>query len=157
MMSLLPKMAIIYASGLGRTMLMAESIAEGAKTVSGIEILLKEVSYAVPDDVKDADAILLGGSTYNHKLIESMNAYLESLGKLDLKGKLGLAFGSYGWSGEGVPTMVDRMKSLGISLIEPGISIKQMPNEKVIKEFFMLGMKIAQEIKEGRGSERSRS
>ncbi|HWQ19028.1 MAG TPA: flavodoxin domain-containing protein, partial [Methanotrichaceae archaeon] len=98
-MSLLPKMAIIYASGLGRTRLMAESIAEGAKTVSGIEILLKEVPYAIPDDVKDADAILLGGSTYNHKLIESMNAYLGSLGKLDLKGKLGLAFGSYGWSG----------------------------------------------------------
>lgn len=156
-MSLLPKMAIIYASGQGRTRLMAESIAEGAKTVSGIEILLKEVTYAVPDDVKDADAILLGGSTYNHKLIESMNSYMDSLDKLDLKGKLGLAFGSYGWSGEGVTTMVNRMNSLGINLIEPGISIKQIPNEKVIKEFFMLGVKIAQKIKEGRDSAKTRA
>ncbi len=141
------KIAIIYASGLGRTRLMAESIAEGARTVDGIDILLKDVSLAVPDDVKDAKAILLGGSTYNHKLIETMESFLERIKDLDLKGKVGVAFGSYGWSGEGVPTMVEWMKVRGMKVVEPGISVVQAPNEKVIQDFFMLGQVVARGIK----------
>jgi len=142
-----PKIAIIYASGMGRTQLMAEAMAEGARTVNGIDILLKDVSLAVPEDIKDADAILLGGSTYNHKLIESMWSFLDKAKGIDLKGKVGVAFGSYGWSGEGVPAMVDWMKSKGMNLVEPGLSVQQVPNEKVIQVFFMLGRVVAEGIK----------
>ena len=95
----MPKMAIIYASGMGRTKTMAEAIANGALTIPGIEVVIKDAYDATPDDVKDAAAIALGGSTYNYKLIKSMDPYLKELAKLDLKGRVGVAFGSHGWSG----------------------------------------------------------
>jgi flavodoxin I len=97
----MPKIAIIYGSGLGRTKHMAETIAEGAKTVEDSDIILMDAYDVKIEDIKDADAFVLGGSTYNYKLIKSMDPFLKELEKLDLKGKVGVAFGSYGWSGEG--------------------------------------------------------
>ena len=139
----MPKIAIIYASGMGRTKKMAEAIANGAMTIEGIEVLMKDVFDALPNDVLDASAIVLGGSTYDYKLIKSMDPFLKELAKLDLKGKVGVAFGSYGWSGEGVPTLIARMKSFGMSVIEPGTTAVQVPTKEDIEKCFMLGRTIA--------------
>jgi len=139
----MPKIAIIYASGMGRTKKMAEAIANGAMTIEGTQVLLKDAFDALPEDVSDADAIVLGGSTYNYKLIRSMDPFLKELAKLGLKGKVGLAFGSYGWSGEGVPTLIARMKSFGMSVIEPGTTVVQVPTKEDIEKCFLLGRTIA--------------
>ena len=139
----MPKIAIIYASGMGRTKKMAEAIANGAMTIEGTQVLLKDAFDALPEDVSDADAIVLGGSTYNYKLIRSMDPFLKELAKLGLKGKVGLAFGSHGWSGEGVPTLIARMKSFGMSVIEPGIAVVQVPTKEDIEKCFLLGRSIA--------------
>ena len=139
----MPKIAIIYASGMGRTKKMAEAIANGAMTIEGTKVLLKDAFDALPEDVSDADAVVLGGSTYNYKLIRSMDPFLKELAKLDLKGKVGLAFGSYGWSGEGVPTLIARMKSFGMSVIEPGTTVVQVPTKEDIEKCFLLGRTIA--------------
>lgn len=140
----MPKMAIIYASGLGRTKMMAEAIANGAMTIEGVEVLLKDAYDSGPEDAKDADAILLGGSTYNYKLIKAMDPFLKELAKLDLKGKIGVAFGSYGWSGEGVPTLIARMKSFGMKVVEPGTTAYQVPSKEDIEKCFRLGRMVAQ-------------
>jgi len=142
----MPKMAIIYGSGLGRTKQMAEAIADGARTIEGVDLVLKDVYDAAPEDVKDADAILLGGSTYNYKLIKAMNPFLDKMNGLDLKGKVGVAFGSYGWSGEGVPTLIKRMKSFGMNVIEPGVTAKQVPDADAIERCFRLGRTVAQGV-----------
>jgi len=138
------KVSIIYASGQGKTKLMAETIAEGVKTVKSIDVVLKSSVEAGHEDVADADAILLGGSTYNYQLNKAMVHFLKEMEKLDLKGKVGVAFGSYGWSGEGVPTLIENMKSFGMNVIEPGISAKQAPDEKAIEECFKMGITVAQ-------------
>ncbi len=140
----MPKMAVIYASGLGRTKKMAEAIANGAMTIEGVDVLLKDAYDAKPEDVKDAQAIVLGGSTYNYKLIRAMDPFLKELAKLDLKGKIGVAFGSYGWSGEGVPTLIFRMKSFGMKVIEPGTTAVQVPTKEDIERCFHLGRTVAQ-------------
>ena len=139
----MPKMAIIYASGLGRTKTMAEAIANGAMTIGGVDVLLKDAYDTKPEDVKDADALVLGGSTYNYKLIKAMDPVLKELAKVDLKGKIGAAFGSYGWSGEGVPTIIARMKSFGMNVIEPGTTAVQVPNKEDIEKCFHLGRTVA--------------
>ena len=139
----MPKMAIIYASGMGRTKTMAEAIANGAMTIEGVDVVLKDAYDALPEDVKDAGAIVLGGSTYNYKLIKAMDPFLKELAKLDLKGKVGAAFGSYGWSGESVPTLIARMKSFGMNVIEPGTTVVQVPKKEDIEKCFKLGRMIA--------------
>ena len=140
----MPKISIIYGSGLGRTKVMAEAIANGASTINGTEVLLKDAYDAKADDVKDADAILLGGSTYNYKLIKAMDLFLKEMANIDLTGKIGVAFGSYGWSGEGVPTLIARMKSFGMKVIEPGTTAVQVPSKEDIEKCFHLGRTVAQ-------------
>ena len=122
---------------------MAEAIANGAMTIEGVEVLLKDAYDALPADALGADAIILGGSTYNYKLIKAMDPFLKELAKLDLKGKVGVAFGSYGWSGEGVPTLIARMKTFGMKVIEPGITVVQVPTKEDIEKSFHLGRTIA--------------
>jgi flavorubredoxin len=139
----MPKMAIIYASGLGRTKTMAEAISNGAMTIPGVEVVLKDAYDASLEDVKDAQVIALGGSTYNYKLIKAMDPFLKELAKLDLKGRIGVAFGSFGWSGEGVPTLIIRMKSFGMKVIEPGTTAVQVPTKEDIEKCFLLGRNIA--------------
>lgn len=141
---LMPKISIIYASGMGRTRQMAEAIANGAKTIDGVDVLLKDAYDASIEDVKDADAVVLGGSTYNYKLIKSMDPFLKQIEKLDLKDKIGVAFGSYGWSGESIPTLISRMKSFGMKVIEPGTIAIQVPDAATIEKCFRLGRTVAQ-------------
>ena len=140
----MPKISIIYASGMGRTRQMAEAIANGAKTIDGVDVLLKDAYDASIEDVKDADAVVLGGSTYNYKLIKSMDPFLKQIEKLDLKDKIGVAFGSYGWSGESIPTLIRRMKSFGMKVIEPGTIAIQVPDAATIEKCFRLGRTVAQ-------------
>ena len=139
----MPKIAVIYATGLGRTKKMAEAIASGAMTIEGTDVLLKEVYDASLDDIADADAIVLGGSTDNYKLIKSMDPSLKEMVKLDLNGNVGVAFGSHGWSGEGVVTLIARMKSFGMRVVEPGTTAIQVPGKEDIEKCFHLGRTIA--------------
>jgi flavorubredoxin len=144
---ILAKIAIIYASGLGRTKKMAETIAEGARTIDGVDVVLKDAYDAIiPEDVDGALAILLGGSTYNAKLNKAMDPVLEKLASVDLKGKVGLAFGSYGWSDAGVPTLIKRMKSFGMNVVEPGLSVVQEPDPKALERCFHMGRTVARGI-----------
>jgi flavorubredoxin len=43
---------------------------------------------------------------------------------VDVKGKLGAAFGSYGWSGEAVPMIEDRLRRLKLRVPVPGIKAR---------------------------------
>jgi flavorubredoxin len=73
--------------------------------------------------------------------------FVENLSKLPLKGKVGTAFGSYGWSGEG-PIVVTRMlKGYGMDILEPPLRIKRIPEEEGIEECKKLGKMIADKIK----------
>ena len=143
----MPKIAIIYASGSGKTKKMAEAVAGGARSIPDVEVLLKNAVQAKADEVIDAGALILGGSTYNSKLIRAMEPFLDRLDGLDLKGKTGAAFGSYGWSGEGVPILIERMKSWGMSVIEPGTTAVQMPSKEVLDRCFELGKSMAGDLK----------
>ncbi len=142
----MPKVAIIYGSGLGRTRMMAEAIAEGAKTIDGVDIVLKDAYDAKIDDLNGADVIILGGSTYNYKLIKSMDPLLKDMANADFKGKVGVVFGSHGWSGEGVQTLTAKMKSFGMNVIEPPTVAYHVPKKEDIEKCFHLGRTVAQGI-----------
>ena len=68
----MPKVVIIYDSKSGNTEAMAKSIAEGAKAVSGVDVVLKKLgepfSLGILDD---ADALILGSPAhYGHVTLE---------------------------------------------------------------------------------------
>ena len=141
------KVLIFYYSQTGNTEKMARAIEEGAKSVVGIET---EVKYFVkPEELEEADAIILGMPTYYHDIGIDMKNLLEGASKqeINLKGKIGAAFGSYGWSGEAPNMLVEIMKKrFEMDVVEPALRIKYNPDEKTLEECRELGKKVAEKL-----------
>ncbi|HDQ05705.1 MAG TPA: FprA family A-type flavoprotein [Candidatus Bathyarchaeota archaeon] len=138
---------IVYYSQTGNTEKMAKAVEEGAKSVVGVNVELKY--FVRPEELAEADAIILGMPTYYHDIGLDMKSLLEGASKegINLKGKVGAAFGSYGWSGEAPNILVEIMKNrFGMDVVEPALRIKYNPDEKGLEECRKLGRIVAEKI-----------
>lgn len=150
-MSKVSKLLILYYSQTGNTEMMARAVAEGAKSVPGINVEL--VYYAKAEDLVNADAVILGMPTYYHDMSMDMKHLLEEVAAkgIKLKGKIGAAFGSYGWSGEAPSLLLEIMKKrFEMETIEPGLIVKYAPNEKALEECRKLGRTVAERVVKSR-------
>ena len=90
----------------GNTRRMAECIAQGAERIRGVRVSLYDLeggeSDIFTDLVEEADGLAFGSPTINADAVKPIWDLLSSLTTVNVKGKLGAAFGSYGWSGEAV-------------------------------------------------------
>jgi flavodoxin I len=148
------KLLIIYYSQTGNTEKMAMAVEEGAKSVVGINVEMKY--FARPEELAEADAIIFGMPTYYHDISIDAKTLLEGVSKekIDLTGKVGAAFGSYGWSGEAPNVLVEIMKNkFGMDVIEPALRIKYNPDEEGLEECRKLGKAVAEKtVKNDLGS-----
>jgi len=144
---MMAKLAIIYGTGFGNTGIMAKAIEEGAKS-AGVDVMIKKVDQASPADAENADAVAIGLATYKGAGMPTVIKFVENLAKVPLKGKVGTAFGSYGWSGEGPIVVAKMLKGYGMNVLEPPLRIKRIPEEEGIEECKRLGKQIAEMIKE---------
>ena len=143
----MPKLFILYYSRTGNTGRMAEAIAEGAKMVKGVDVAL--TFHAKPEELADPDAIILGMPTYHHDISSDMKKLLEEVAAkgIELKGKIGAAFGSYGWSGEAPKMLLEIMKKrFEMEITEPPLLVKYTPDEKGLEECRKLGKRIAEKL-----------
>lgn len=140
------KLVVVYLSTSGNTKRMADAIVEGADSRG---ISSKSVSFYDVDinDLKSADAIAIGSSTFWYKMHDAMEKFLEKLKTEDLKGKIGAAFGSYGWSGEAPVQIAQKMREMGFTVIDPVLRVQWDPGEKDLKECERLGKDIAKALK----------
>ena len=138
---------IVYYSQTGNTEKMAMAVEEGAKSVVGVNVELKY--FVRPEELAEADAIILGMPTYYHDIGIDMKNLLEGASKegINLRGKVGAAFGSYGWSGEAPNMLVEIMKNqFGMDVVEPVLRIKYNPDKKGLEECRKLGKTVAEKI-----------
>lgn len=140
------KVIIVYLSTSGNTKQMADAIAEGA-TSRNVAAMTMNFHEARVEELKAADAIVIGSSTFYYKMLPPMEKFLESLEKINVSDKLGAAFGSYGWSGEAPIMIAEKMRSLGIEVIDPVLRIQYQPTEKDLDECKRLGKDIALKLK----------
>ncbi len=128
------KILVLYYSRTGNTEKMSNAVAEGAKNVGGVEV---ELSFHVETETLiHYDAIIIGVPTYHHDMpLEFKKLFEEaSVQGLNLKGKIGAAFGSYGWSGEAPRLILEIMKyKFEMQLIEPPL----LPSTSPTKIFSM--------------------
>lgn len=124
------KVVIVYDSKTGNTELMAQTVAEGAKSVKGTVVQTQKLGTKFPiDTLKDADAIVVGSPTIygniTHELTEFFQTlnYLQTVKHVVIKGKKGAAFGSYGWDGGwNTQRIEEELKSLGVQLVADTVS-----------------------------------
>ncbi|WP_047155018.1 NAD(P)H-dependent oxidoreductase [Aneurinibacillus tyrosinisolvens] len=82
------KIYVVYDSENGHTEMLAQSIAEGARTVEGAEVYIDHVSTADVYKLADMDAIIWGCPGHFGTISSGMKAWIDKLGYLWAQGKL---------------------------------------------------------------------
>jgi flavorubredoxin len=108
----MPKALVVCATRTGETRKIGELIAEGLR-MAGAEAEVKDIkSIKQQSDLEGYDALVLGSATYHGDMMQSMKTLLFLAEQADLEGKIGGAFGAFGWSGEAPDRIYDTMKNI---------------------------------------------
>lgn len=122
------KVVVVYDSKYGNTKLVAETIDEGLKDVSGVETVVSYFKDFNPEQAADSDAILIGSPNHIGGPTRGVKKLIDKLGESNLEGKAIAVFDTY--MGKDFEKAVKKMeKRLGqkipaLSLAEPGLSVK---------------------------------
>ena len=137
------QIVLIYDSMWGATRRMAEAIAEGIKEVDD-QVTVKLFNAAKTDkneiitELFKSKAFMFGSSTVNKGIMHATGGILEMIRGIGFKKKKTAAFGSYGWSGESVKLLEEKLKDTKLELIEGGPKELWNPDKDAIencKEF----------------------
>ena len=108
----MPKALIIYTTRTGKTREIADSIAEGLRA-AGAEVKTIDAKNVKNEaDLAGYDAYVFGSPTYHGEMMQAMKTMLFLAERANLSGKVGGAFGSYGWSGEAPERIYNTMKNI---------------------------------------------
>jgi len=143
----MPKLLVLYDSQTGNTEKMADAVAEGARSVANVEVIVKY--FARPEELAEASAIVFGSPTYYHDMTLPIKQMLEEAAKarIHLEGKIGAAFGSYGWSGEAPQLILEILRNrFGMKTVEPGLTVIYTPSPAKLEECRKLGRAVAEKI-----------
>ena len=142
---------IFYCSAYGNTGKLAEKIAEGIRSVlKDAKVDVYDINECDISELKakmnDSDAFLLGSPTINKDAVPPVWAMACGIDAINCKGKPVSAFGSYGWSGEAVPGLVERLKALKMNVFEEGFRCRFVPSEAELTGAFEFGARFASQI-----------
>ncbi|MFC1856130.1 FprA family A-type flavoprotein [Thermodesulfobacteriota bacterium] len=144
------KAIIVHVSAYGNTTNMAEKIKEGLVN-KGVEVAMYEATDvdigSLLDDFEHSSALVLGSPTINGDALKPIHDVLSSLATVKIRGKIGAAFGSFGWSGEAVNIIQARMKSIKLKTINDGVKVKFIPTADDLQTCVKFGEDIADAIK----------
>ncbi|WP_291992793.1 FprA family A-type flavoprotein [Candidatus Accumulibacter sp. ACC003] len=143
-------LVVFYLSAYGNTRQMAEAIAAGAERIAGVRVSLYDLeggdAAIFTDFVEEADGLAFGSPTINADAVKPIWDLLSSLTSVNIKGKLGAAFGSYGWSGEAVRMIEDRLRGLKLRVPVEGLRIKLVPDAGELEQCGRLGENLARHL-----------
>ena len=141
------KVLVLYYSRTGNTERMANAVAEGAQRNGTVEV---ELNYHVDaENLSSYDAILVGAPTYHHDMpVEFKNLFEQAaVAGISLKGKMGAAFGSYGWSGEAPKLILEIMKfKFEMQVVEQSLLAKYLPDSTVLNACKDLGKRVSESL-----------
>ena len=133
---------IPYVSAYGYTKQLAEEISRGIQDSGDIDVRSYDLVEADQDKVLEelgfADGILFGTPTIVGEALKPIWDLTTSMFAGTHGGKLASAFGSYGWSGEGVPHIIVRLKQLRMKVVD-GLKIRFKPGENNLLDAYEYG------------------
>jgi flavodoxin I len=143
----MPKILLLYYSQTGNTEKMATAVAEGARTSPNTQV---DMEYHVDaDDLANFDAIIVGVATYHHDMPMDVKRLFEQAAEkgISLKGKVGAAFGSYGWTGEAPNLVLEIMKNkFEMHITEKPLLVKYGPDAASLNTCRELGRRISESL-----------
>ena len=141
---------IPYVSAYGYTEMLAEAIKRGIETAGDIDVRMYDMVTAqygeVMGEIGNADGILFGSPTILGEALKPIWDLLSSMFPPVHGGKLASAFGSYGWSGEAVPHLMERIKQLRLKAYGDGFKVKFKPSDDELKQAEEFGAGFGKEL-----------
>ncbi len=130
---------ITYISAYGYTKKMAQALAKGAEQIENTNVILADIEKMDLGEIDSlltlADGIMIGSPTINQNTLLPVYRLFALINPLRDKGKLAMAFGSYGWSGEAVKIISATIAQLKLKLFNEGATAKFTPfNEEPFVE-----------------------
>ena len=129
----------------GNTRTMAAAVRRGLEEfgIKVVELALYEAKEGeIRDELEQADALLMATPTINRDAPPPVWKALSLLSTVTPRGKVAGVFGSYGWSGEAVKLVEDRLAGLKYTLPEEGIHFRFKPTEADVQACQEFGRKI---------------
>lgn len=124
---------IPYVSAYGYTKELAGAIAQGIEESGDVDVRCYDMVEAdqgkVLEELGFADGFLLGSPTIVGEALKPIWDLTTSIFAGTHGGKLASAFGSYGWSGEAVPHLIERLKQLKMRVPDEGFRVKFKPSQ----------------------------
>ena len=72
----------------------------------------------------------MGFPTVNNGILVAVAGLIEEIKGLKFKNKKAAAFGSYGWSGEAVKIISEKLGNPGFSVVDEGLRLSWSPDEE---------------------------
>ena len=144
------KVALLYASAYGNTAIIAQAIAQGIME-QGVAVESINCELATTEEItraiRDCDGFLLGSPTLGgHAPVQIQTALGIVLGTAS-KTKLAGVFGSYGWSGEAIDLISQKLRDGNYTLGFDPLRIRFSPDEAAVEHCQQTGTNFAQTLK----------
>jgi len=145
------KVVVVFESMWGATEKMARKIVEGISD-TGVSVKLFDVALSdrtqIIKEMLDARGFIFGSSTHDNNMLPALAGFIEFFKGLKPKNRVACVFGSYGWAGGAVREIEDILKETGIELVQPGLSVKYVPDEDEIRNCYEFGRDFANKIRD---------
>jgi flavorubredoxin len=143
------KAVVVYDSMWGSTARMARAIGDGL-AAGGARAVLMPLDAAhrseVATEVLGAGALLVGSPTMNNQIFPTIADTMTYLEGLKPKNLVGASFGSFGWSGEAVAHLDERLKRMKVELVAEGHRVKYVPTGEELEACRNLGLAVAAKL-----------
>jgi flavorubredoxin len=142
------QITIAYDTMWDGTRRMAEAIANGITAADpGVTVKLFNIARSDKNDliteVFKSRAVLIGSPTVNNGILSAAAAILEEMKGLKFRNKKAAAFGCYGWSGDAIKIISERLKEGGFQVLNDGIREKWNPNSEAMDNCARFGKDVA--------------
>ncbi len=149
------KIVLLFASAYGNTATIADALARGVGK-AGIQVESLNCEFTSADKllsaIKEADAYLIGSPTLGgHAPTPIISALGTLLAEGDRKKKVGI-FGSYGWSGEALDLLENKLRDGGFKFGFEPIKIKFSPDTSMLKVLEETGTLFARKLLQAKGN-----
>ncbi|MCL2654614.1 MAG: FprA family A-type flavoprotein [Coriobacteriia bacterium] len=126
------RVPVFFCSAYGNTAALAEHIATGIRAaLAGATVELYDlIEYDLAELralMNASDAFALGTPTVNRDALGVVWELLAGIEGINFAKRPVAVFGSYGWSGEGVPHVVERLASMKAAVFEQQLRVKFVP------------------------------
>ena len=144
------KVALLYASAYGNTATVAQAIAKGL-TRAGVNVDSINCESAKSSDIQEAieecDGFIIGSPTLGGHAPTQIQSALGVVLNTAAKNKLAGVFGSFGWSGEAIDLLENKLKDAGYKFGFDPIRVKFTPTDVTLQTCEEAAIDFAQTLK----------